>query len=96
MLPHRGLPLGGGRVQAGVAAARTLRWSELRAEVTEDADPVVAKLRLWQAHQASGLSELEQAWVIRALYREDCLSQPQIWRCSERPWEASTQPPPLW
>ena len=61
-----------------VAAARTLRWSELRAEVTEDADPVVAKLRLWQAHQASGLSELEQAWVIRALYREDRLSQPQI------------------
>ena len=61
-----------------VAAARTLRWSELRAEVTEEADPAVAKLRLWEAHQASGLSELEQAWVIRALYREDRLSQPQI------------------
>lgn len=61
-----------------VAAGRTLGWSELRAEVTEEADPAAAKLRLWQANQASGLSELEQSWVIRALYREDHLSQPQI------------------
>lgn len=60
-----------------VAAARALGWSELRSELRE-ADPAEAKLALWQAHQSSGLSELEQAWVIRALYREDHLSQPQI------------------
>jgi ParB-like chromosome segregation protein Spo0J len=60
-----------------VAAARALGLAELRAELVEG-DPAAAKLRLWQANRASGLSEIEQSWVIRALYREDGISQPGI------------------
>lgn len=58
-------------------AARNLGWTELRVEV-HDAHGVAAKMFLWQSNQSEGLSELEQAWVIRSLYREERLTQPQI------------------
>jgi len=60
-------------------AARALGWQELRAEV-HAVDEVGAKLLLWQSNVRGGLSDLEQAWLVRALYREEGLSQPEIGR----------------
>lgn len=57
--------------------ARALGWQTLRAEVHEVTGPA-AKLLLWQSNARQQLSELEEAWLVRALYREDRLSQPQI------------------
>lgn len=57
--------------------ARALGWPTLRAEVHEVTGPA-AKLLLWQSNARQQLSELEEAWLVRALYREDRLSQPQI------------------
>ena len=62
-----------------VRAARTLGWKELRAEAL-DVDLVEAKLALGMLHARSGLSELEQAWVIRSLHREDRIPQAEIAR----------------
>jgi len=39
---------------------------------------VEAKLRLRELHQGRGLTELEEAWLVRSLYREDAMSMPQI------------------
>jgi hypothetical protein len=41
-------------------------------------DVVEAKLRLAALHERHGLSEIEEAWLVRSLYRDDKLSQPQI------------------
>ena len=41
-------------------------------------DAAGAKVRLLRCNAASGLSELEEAWVVRSLYREDKLDQPHI------------------
>lgn len=60
-----------------VRAARELSWPTLRVEV-HALDGAGAKVRLFQCNAGSGLSELEEAWLIRSLYREDQLSQPQI------------------
>jgi ParB-like chromosome segregation protein Spo0J len=60
-----------------VKAARALGWAVLRGEVSE-VDGPGAKLRLWQCNAGSALSELEQGWLVRALYREDGLTQPRI------------------
>jgi ParB-like chromosome segregation protein Spo0J len=60
-----------------VRAARALGWRELVARVDE-MSPAEAKLRMRELHAGSGLTELEEAWLIRALYREDKLSMPQI------------------
>ena len=60
-----------------VRAARALGWTTLYAHV-EAVRGVEAKLRLMELHAGRGLSELEQAWLVRSLYREDGLSQPQI------------------
>jgi len=60
-----------------VRAARALGWPTLYARVDE-VRGVEAKLRLMELHAARGLSELEQGWLVRSLYREDGLSQPQI------------------
>jgi ParB-like chromosome segregation protein Spo0J len=66
-----------------VAAARRLEWPTLRVEVL-DIDIVQAKVVLALLNQASALSELEEAWVVRSLHRDDHLSQPQIGRLLHR------------
>ena len=57
--------------------ARALGWPALRAEIHEVPGPA-AKLLLWQSNARQELSDLEEAWLVRALYREDRLNQPQI------------------
>lgn len=58
-------------------AARTLGWSTVRVCVV-DADTIEAKVLLMALHERSGLTELEEGWLIRSLYRDDNLSQPAI------------------
>ncbi|MCP4053467.1 MAG: ParB N-terminal domain-containing protein [Mesoflavibacter sp.] len=58
-------------------AARSLGWSKLRVQVL-CLEPVEAKLRMVLSNSGSGLCDLEQAWLIRSLYRDDNLSQPRI------------------
>jgi ParB/RepB/Spo0J family partition protein len=60
-------------------AARALGWSELRAH-TLVVDAVGAKVAITALHDRHGLSELEEAWLVRSLYREDRLAQPEIAR----------------
>lgn len=57
--------------------ARALGWPALRAEVHAVTGPA-AKLLLWQSNARQALSDLEEAWLVRALYRDDRLTQPQI------------------
>jgi ParB-like chromosome segregation protein Spo0J len=57
--------------------ARALGWPALRAEIHEVTGPA-AKLLLWHSNTRQQLSDLEEAWLVRALYREDRLNQPQI------------------
>jgi HTH domain found in ParB protein len=45
---------------------------------------VDAKLRLRELHDRRGLTELEEAWLVRSLYREDHLRQPEIARLMNR------------
>jgi hypothetical protein len=49
----------------------------VRAEV-HALDAAGAKVRLLRCNAASGLSEIEEAWLVRSLYRDDTLTQPQI------------------
>jgi hypothetical protein len=58
-------------------AARAMSWPKLRAEV-QQVDAPGAKVRLWRCNAGAGLTEIEEAWLVRALYREDKLTQPQI------------------
>jgi ParB/RepB/Spo0J family partition protein len=60
-----------------VRAARALGWRTLRARVA-DVDRTEAKILLIALHDRRGLTELEEAWLIRSLYRDDGLSQPAI------------------
>ena len=60
-----------------VRAARELSWPTLRVEV-HALDTAGAKVRLFRCNAGAGLSELEEAWLIRSLHREEQLSQPQI------------------
>jgi ParB/RepB/Spo0J family partition protein len=60
-------------------AAKALGWTELRAQVLA-VDMVGAKIALTLLHERGGLTELEEAWLVRSLYREDHLSQPEIAR----------------
>lgn len=60
-----------------VRAARQLSWPKLRAEV-HALDAAGAKVRLFRCNTGSGLSDLEEAWLVKSLYRDDQLSQPQI------------------
>lgn len=64
-------------------AARQLGWNALRVEV-HAAQWSEAKLMVLHSNRTQGLSDLEQAWVVRSLYREDQLSQPQIARLMGR------------
>jgi ParB-like chromosome segregation protein Spo0J len=57
--------------------ARALGWPTLRAEIHAVSGPA-AKLLLWQSNAHQTLSDLEEAWLVRALYRDDRLKQPQI------------------
>jgi hypothetical protein len=58
-------------------AARELSWPKLRVEV-HGLDAVGAKVRLLCCNARGGLDEIEEAWLVRSLYREERLSQPQI------------------
>lgn len=58
-------------------AARAMSWPKLRAEV-QQVDAAGAKVRLWRCNAGAGLTEIEEAWLVRALYRDDKLTQPQI------------------
>jgi ParB/RepB/Spo0J family partition protein len=58
-------------------AAQDLGWSALRVEV-HTIDSAGAKVRLLRCNATSGLSDLEEAWLVRSLYREDELHQGQI------------------
>jgi ParB-like chromosome segregation protein Spo0J len=57
--------------------ARALGWTHLWTQAWdgEDFNP---KHLLWQCNQGHALTELEEGWVVRALYREDHLTQPRI------------------
>lgn len=60
-----------------VISARALNWSSLRVRLI-DADIVEAKCTLIALHDRRGITELEEGWLIRSLYRDDNLSQPTI------------------
>jgi len=66
-----------------VCAARALGWPTLVARI-DDVGAVDAKLRLRELHDRRGLTELEEAWLVRSLYREDRLPQPEIARRMQR------------
>jgi ParB-like chromosome segregation protein Spo0J len=60
-------------------AAQQLGWAWVR--VRELAvSGVAAKAALMTLNGGRGLAELEEAWLVRSLYREDGLTQPQIAR----------------
>jgi ParB-like chromosome segregation protein Spo0J len=58
-------------------AARALGMAALRVEV-HAIDAAGAKVRVLRCNAAASLTELEEAWLVRSLYREDGLLQPQI------------------
>jgi ParB-like chromosome segregation protein Spo0J len=62
-----------------VRAARALGWSTLLARI-DNVGPIDAKLRLGELHDRRGLTEIEEAWLVRSLYREDRVAQPEIAR----------------
>jgi ParB-like chromosome segregation protein Spo0J len=62
-----------------VHAARLLGWSELVAE-TSGVGIADAKIQIAAIHGGRGLTEIEEAWLVRSLYRDDGLSQPEIAR----------------
>jgi ParB-like chromosome segregation protein Spo0J len=62
-----------------VRAARALGWSTLLARI-DDVGSIDAKLRLRELHDRRGLTELEEGWLVRSLYREDGVAQPEIAR----------------
>ena len=66
-----------------VRAARALGWTTLVARI-DAVGSVDAKLRLRALHERRGLTELEEAWLVRSLYRDDRLSQPEIARRMSR------------
>ena len=60
-------------------AARELGWSVLRVRLLA-VDTVQAKAMIGVLNHPCGLTELEEGWVVRSLYREDRITQPQIGR----------------
>jgi len=70
-----------------VHAARELGLAELRVRVVAQ-NAVQAKLALPLLNGAAGLSTLEEGWLIRSLYRQDGLTQPQIGQllCRHKSW----------
>ena len=62
-----------------VRAARALGWPTLLARI-DDVGAIDAKLRLRELHDRRGLTELEEAWLVRSLFREDRVAQSEIAR----------------
>jgi ParB/RepB/Spo0J family partition protein len=60
-----------------VRAARALGFRTVRARVV-DVDRAEATILLVALHDRRGLTELEEGWLIRSLYRDHHLSQPAI------------------
>jgi len=60
-------------------AARELGWVLLRVRILP-VGVAEAKAAIGILNHGRGLSELEEAWLVRSLYREDALTQPQIGR----------------
>ena len=60
-----------------VRAARALGWASLRVEVHQ-LDAPGAKLRLWRCNSGVGLSDIEEAWLVKSMHRDDGLSQGQL------------------
>ena len=58
-------------------AARTLRWATVQVHVLT-LEPAEAKLHMMHSNAGNTLSDIEQAWLIRSLYRDDGLTQPRI------------------
>lgn len=58
-------------------AARRLHWPKLEVRHC-DVDIAEAKVQVATLHRGHGLTELEEGWLIRSLYREDRLSQSAI------------------
>lgn len=58
-------------------AARALGWPMLRTQLVE-IDAVSAKLMMAALHDARGLTELEEGWLVRSLYREHGMMQHAI------------------
>lgn len=78
----------GGRVELldgfkRLQAARALGWSQLRMQLLS-VTAADAKFAIITLHSSRGLTELEEAWLVRSLYREDGLSQPEIARRMQR------------
>jgi len=59
-------------------AARALGWPTVAITMADVADDIAAKVRLVELHQRCGLTALEEGWLVRSLYRDDGLSQPEI------------------
>lgn len=60
-------------------AARALGWPDLRVRVLP-VDVVAATAALATLNRGHALTELEEAWLCRALYRQHTLTQPEIGR----------------
>lgn len=60
-------------------AARELAWREVRVRALP-VDVVGATVALATLNEGHGLTELEEAWLCRALYRQHGLGQPEIGR----------------
>ena len=60
-----------------VRAARALGWIAVRAHVAS-VGTIEAKLLIAALHDGRGLTELEEGWLVRSLYRDDHLQQPAI------------------
>ena len=58
-----------------LAAARLLDWPTLLVRCLEDADERTVKAALYGLNRGQHLQELEEAWLVQALVREDGLSQ---------------------
>ena len=59
-------------------AARALGWPTVAITIADVTDDIAAKVRLVELHQRCGLTALEEGWLVRSLYRDDGLSQPEI------------------
>ena len=58
-------------------AARVLRVDELAVKEIE-ADAAQAKAAIYVLNQRHGITELEESWLVRSLYRDEHLTQPAI------------------
>jgi ParB/RepB/Spo0J family partition protein len=58
-------------------AARELGWPKLEVRFC-DADGIEGKIQIAALHTGRGLTELEEGWLVRSLYRDDRLTQSAI------------------